>query len=55
MGSLDKRHPEPWDFYFPFGVWWFFSQSPEQTLISVWLVGLKIIKDSQGTPVGLST
>ena len=35
VGSLDKRQMEPWDFYFPFGVGWFFSQSAEKALVSV--------------------
>lgn len=40
----------PWGFYFPFGVWWFFIQSAKNTSISVWLVGLKIVKDLQVSP-----
>lgn len=40
VGSLDKRHTESWDFYFPFGISWFFVQSAKKTLISVCLVGL---------------
>lgn len=55
VGSLDKRHPEPWGFYSPFGVCWFLIQSAKNTPISVWLVGLRIVKDLQGTPVDLST
>lgn len=53
-GLTWQMHPEPWDFYFPSGIGWFFSQSAEKTPISVWLAGLKI-KDLQVIPGDLST